>query len=154
MRDTFEIRSAGRGHFHSAAGLLRECELPVQGVDEHFEGGYAVAVSGGEVIGVCGIEAHGPYGLLRSAAVSPSWRGRSVGRALVENRIAWARERGIRSLYLLTTDASEYFERFGFARVARDDVPSEIKLSSEFSYLCPQSAVVMILSLDDTGWDG
>jgi amino-acid N-acetyltransferase len=147
MKERFETKPATVAHLAAAVGLLRDCDLPVEGVREHFETGYAVALSGEEVIGVCGVEVHGSYGLLRSTAVSTAWRGRSVGRALVEDRVSWARGRGLSALYLLTTDAAGYFKRLGFVRVARDDAPPEIKLSEEFSSLCPLTSVVMFMSL-------
>jgi amino-acid N-acetyltransferase len=101
----------------------------------------------GQVIGVEGIEVHGDDGLLRSAAVVAGWRGKGVGDALTRDRIEWARRRGLRSLYLLTTTAGDYFPRFGFTRVDRDTAPDAVRRSKEFSECCPSSALVMALPL-------
>lgn len=54
-----------------------------------------------------------------------------------------ARTHGIKSVYLLTTTAADYFPRMGFARIERDEVPVAVQQSTEFRTLCPASAVAM-----------
>ena len=131
--------------------LLKDGRLPTGGVEEHLAEGYVVAeedtAPGAALIGVCGVEIHGAFGLLRSLAVAPAARGRSTGRALVENRLDWARSRGLRAVYLLTTDADLYFARLGFQHLSRDDAPPEISGCLEFRSLCPKTAVVMSIPL-------
>ncbi len=164
MTETYRIRPAVPVDLRRIHSLLREGALPPEGVEERLREGYVVAVCGAEatgvggiedqgpeVVGVCGVEKHGPYGLLRSLAVSSPQRGTGIGRILVENRIKWAADEGLRALYLLTTDAEGYFERFGFVRIERAEAPAEIKASSEFSSLCPESAAVMVLPLSGRG---
>jgi amino-acid N-acetyltransferase len=148
MSEIFEIRPAVGEDLERVTDLLQECDLPTAGVEEHLEHGYVVAEDGTGVIGLGGIEEYGRDALLRSVAVSRPLQSRSLGRALVENRIAWARARGIRALYLLTTDADGYFERFGFSRIQREDVPPEIGSSLEFTSLCPETAVAMVKPLE------
>jgi amino-acid N-acetyltransferase len=46
-------------------------------------------------------------------------------------------------VFLLTTTAENYFPRFGFACVGRDEVSESVKCSMEFQVACPASAVVM-----------
>lgn len=151
MGDAFKLRPARSDDLEAVNDLLKSYGLHIEGVEEHTVSGYVVAEYGEKLIGVCGIETYGTYGLMRSLAVSRPWRGQSVGRRLVDDRTAWARARSILALYLLTVNADGYFERFGFNRVSRDNVPSEIKVSLEFSSLCPVSAVVMVKSLGDDG---
>jgi amino-acid N-acetyltransferase len=79
--------------------------------------------------------------LLRSVAVDE--QGRGTGRALVDAAIRFARDRGIRTMYLLTTTAEEYFLTCGFERVTRADVPVGVQSSLEFTSACPASAIVM-----------
>jgi amino-acid N-acetyltransferase len=50
---------------------------------------------------------------------------------------------GINWLYLLTETASEYFEAKGYERISREDAPAALSASSEFSHVCPVSAIVM-----------
>ncbi len=151
MEGVFKLRCARSDDLETVTDLLKDCGLHIEGIEEHIAGGYVVAEHEEKIFGVCGIETYGTYGLMRSLAVSRPWRGRSAGRRLVEDRTAWARAEGIRALYLLTIDADGYFERFGFVRMRRDDVPNEIRGSLEFSSLCPVTAVVMAKSLGDDG---
>jgi amino-acid N-acetyltransferase len=79
--------------------------------------------------------------------VAPEWRSRGLGRALVTRAVAEAEARGIRALYLLTTSAEQYFPSFGFRKIGRDEVPSGVKATEEFTKACPESATVMTRSL-------
>lgn len=143
----FTIRAATPGDLGAVEATLRDSSLPLDGLQEQFGDGYAVAEAGGRIIGVEGIEVHGEDGLLRSAAVVSDWRGRGVGDALTRDRILWAKRRGLRSLYLLTTTAGDYFPRFGFAPVDRDQAPAAVRESREFADACPATALFMTLPL-------
>jgi amino-acid N-acetyltransferase len=144
MSETFNIRPAQAGDWDAVRQLLPACGLPITGVQEHLEAAYVVAACGEAAIGVAGIEVYGDYGLLRSVAVSPAWRGRSVGRALVQNRVVWAKDQGLIRVYLLTIDTAGYFEQYGFAAVEREAVPDEVKAAGEFASVCPETAVAMV----------
>jgi amino-acid N-acetyltransferase len=136
------------GEDHVAViGLLEAASLPVAGVPPLLEDFY-VAERAGRIVGAIGVERYGRYGLLRSAVVDPSARGTGVGEALVERVLRHAREGDLRAVYLLTTTAEGYFPRFGFERIAREDVPGEVKVSVEFREACPASAVVMRKTLE------
>ncbi len=143
----FTIRPATATDLGAVETALRDSELPLDGLHDQFGDAYAVAESDGQVIGVEGIEIHGEDGLLRSAAVIAHWRGKGVGDALTRDRIEWARRRGLRSLYLLTTTAGDYFPRFGFARADRDSAPPAVRRSREFAEACPSTALFMSLQL-------
>ena len=67
---------------------------------------------------------------------------------LDHDALEWARRRGLRSLYLLTTTAGDYFPRFGFAPVARESAPTAVQGSREFSQACPSTALFMALPLN------
>lgn len=143
----FIIRSATANDLGAVEAALRDSELPLDGLHDQFGDAYAVAECEGQVIGVEGIEIHGEDGLLRSAVVIADWRGKGVGDALTRDRIEWARRRGLRSLYLLTTTAGDYFPRFGFARANRDSAPPAVQRSREFAEACPSTALFMSLHL-------
>jgi amino-acid N-acetyltransferase len=147
MKATYSIRAATAKDLGPVESALRESDLPLDGLRDQFGDGYAVAESDGTVIGVEGIEVHGDDGLLRSAAVVSGWRGKGVGDALTRDRIEWARQRGLRSLYLLTTTAGDYFPRFGFTRTDRETAPDAVRRSKEFSDACPSTALFMTLPL-------
>ena len=122
--------------------LLRRSDLPITGVVEHFRN-FLVVRADVSVVGVAGIEPCGDDGLLRSVAVEPTYRGSGVGRALVHGVLDLARRLEVRSLYLLTTTAREYFRRQGFADCPRDDAPAAIRETWEFRSGCPSSSAFM-----------
>ena len=70
-------------------------------------------------------------------------RGRGYGSRLCDLLIKDAAGRGISELFLLTTTAPGFFEKIGFERIARAEAPEEIRGSTEFSQLCPETAVLM-----------
>jgi N-acetylglutamate synthase and related acetyltransferases len=147
-RDTASVvvRIATEADLPAIEQLLVSSHLPVDGVRAALSG-FLVADAGGHVVGVVGMEACGSYGLLRSTAVAPEWRGRGIARRLVERVIDEAESRGVRAVYLLTTTAETYFPSFGFRATTRNTVPDEVRATDEFRGACPESATVMSLSL-------
>jgi amino-acid N-acetyltransferase len=148
---TFTVRPAAPDDLGAVRSLLDAAHLPLDGLEEQFGEGYAVAVAGNEIVGAEGIEVYARSGLLRSAVVHPDWRGRGVGDALTRDRIAWARRAGLDRVYLLTTTAESYFPRFGFSRVERAEAPEEIRESREFASACPATAALMVLRVEGGG---
>ena len=136
------IRPAAREDLAAIERFLTASKLPLDGVREALPS-FVVAESAGELVGVAGLERCRDNALLRSVAVAESCRSRGVGRALVERVIAEAESRGIHALYLLTTTAERYFPSFGFSAVARDEVPADVRATTEFASACPASATVM-----------
>jgi amino-acid N-acetyltransferase len=148
---TFTVRPATPTDLDAVKSLLTAAALPLDGLEEQFGEGYAVAEAGGEIVGAEGIEVYERSGLLRSAVVHPEWRGHGVGDALTRDRLEWARRAGLERVYLLTTTAESYFPRFGFTRVDRAEAPSEIRSSREFASACPATAALMVLRVEGRG---
>jgi amino-acid N-acetyltransferase len=121
--------------------LLRARELPLDGVETHFEN-FWVADAGGKVVGTAGLEVHGRLGLFRSLAVDPDLGGNGVGSRLTWQLLEEAVALGLREVFLLTTTAVEFFPRFGFVRLRRREVPKELHESEEFA-ACPATATAM-----------
>ena len=86
--------------------------------------------------------------LLRSLAVAPDWQGRGLGAALLAHAERTARQRGITTLYLLTTTAEAFFARHGYVRLPREAAPPVLHQTAEFAALCPASAVCLTKPLD------
>lgn len=140
----FSVREATPADLPAVRRLLSETGLADGKFEVQFGPKFAVATAtDGRVIGVAGVEVHGDDGLLRSVATDAAWRGRGVGDALTRDRLAWARGRGLRSVWLLTTTAQDYFPRFGFARADRSAAPPELQRSEEFAGACPATATAM-----------
>ncbi|HWG84602.1 MAG TPA: arsenic resistance N-acetyltransferase ArsN2, partial [Deinococcales bacterium] len=121
--------------------------LPTAGVAEHLAG-FHLAEDAGGLAGVAGLEQHGDTALLRSVTVREDQRGSGLGQRLTRHALDAARRRGARQVVLLTTTAGQFFPRFGFRVVTRDDVPQAVKQSVEFTGACPASATVMLLDLE------
>jgi amino-acid N-acetyltransferase len=126
--------------------LLAECGLPEAGVRDHL-GAALVARRGGRVVGSSVLEIYPDGALLRSVAVASEARGTGLGTRLTEESLALARARNMPRVFLLTETAAKFFPRFGFRAVSRADVPESVRASLEFTTACPQSALVMELSL-------
>lgn len=54
---------------------------------------------------------------------------------------------GIAQLWLLTTTATESFQRKGYETMDRSDAPVELQTSSQFAVLCPATAALLAKSL-------
>lgn len=137
------LRPATPADHPAVARLLADAGLTLAGVPESLAG-FLVAEHDGAIVGTAGVEPAAPYGLLRSVAVAPPWRGTGLGAALVRRLLADADARGVPALYLLTNTAELWFPRFGFAGVARDDVPDPVRQTEEFRGACPASAAAMV----------
>jgi amino-acid N-acetyltransferase len=143
----YRVRPAVVGDLAGVLGLLAEAGLPLAGV----EGCWPTAVCAfspppaNKLLAHAALELHPPYALLRSVVVAPAARGQGVGQAVVA--AALQRAEGITAVYLLTETASDFFPRFGFVPVAREDVPTAVVQTHEFSTACPTSALVMRLTL-------
>lgn len=133
--------------------LLNDLKLPTAGVSDLMSrdaSQFVVATPSSDsvdVVAVAGLEVCCNHALLRSVAVRSDWQQHGLGQELVKRVVCQAESRGIRALYLLTMTAEHYFPRFGFERVDRDAVPSEIAETLEFKSACPASAVAMTRSL-------
>ncbi|WP_233884906.1 arsenic resistance N-acetyltransferase ArsN2 [Paraburkholderia flagellata] len=140
-----EIRSARTDEIDAIRELLAQCGLPVEDVSGSAPIQFLVAAvdSDSTIVGCVGLEAYGAVGLLRSLAVAADARQGMNGFALVAEAESVARRGGIEELHLLTTTASGFFLRNGYEVVGREVVPLAIKQTTQFSALCPATAVCM-----------
>jgi amino-acid N-acetyltransferase len=106
--------------------------------DNFFFTGEAAAPTG-----IVGLELLGDVALLRSLVVSPALRSTGVGTALAQFAENFARESGIREIYLLTTTAEAFFLARGYASASRETAPSPVRTTREFAGLCPASSAFM-----------
>ena len=133
-----------RAHdLRGALELLGRAELTDRDVSEGWGHYFVVREDDGRVVGVAGLELHGEDGLLRSVAVEQDYRGQGLAAALVEAVLERAERVGLRSVYLLTTTARDYFTRRGFGDCPREAAPAAIRDSWEFKSGCPSTAAFM-----------
>jgi amino-acid N-acetyltransferase len=143
---TTTIRDSRPDDLAAVSDLLAAAGLPLAGVRESF-GEFVVAESGGRRVGAAGLERHGDVGLLRSVVVAPSHRGTGLGASLTERILARARQQRLKSVYLLTTTAADFFPRLGFGRIERTELPAALNASEELRGACPDTAIVMVRDL-------
>jgi amino-acid N-acetyltransferase len=141
-RGQTSVRQARPGDLPVLRDLLSLCSLPFDGVADHLDI-FLVALDQGQLAGSVGLERYGPDGLLRSLAVHPDYRCRGLGAHLTRRALREAHRLGLRRVILLTETASEYFLRFQFRRVPRQQAPPAVQASVEFASVCPQTAICM-----------
>jgi amino-acid N-acetyltransferase len=141
-----EVRLAIAADYPAVIALLEAAGLPSAGVPRAL-GDFLVADTESGLAGAIGLERYGSAALLRSAVVRPGDQGSGIGAALVRALLDRARDGEVREIYLLTTTAEGWFPRFGFAPIAREQVPDGVRASVEFREACPASAVVMRLPI-------
>jgi len=146
MPDAIEITAFRERDAAAIADLLVANELPPDGMDA-LRATTVVARMNENIVGCAALELYDNAALLRSVAVHTDVRDRGLGRRLVHEMLARARATGVRDLYLLTLTAEDWFPRFGFEHIPRDQAPETIRQSDEFTTLCPDTAVLMQLSL-------
>ena len=76
-----------------------------------------------------------------------SRRRTGLGSKLVAHAEDYARNKGIKSLYLLTNTAEAFFKHRGYKRTGRDDAPLAIRETKEFSEISPVSSAFMVKHL-------
>jgi len=122
--------------------LLTALRLPTDDLPADLNG-FLLAFDKGVLVGSIGIERVGACALLRSFAVRENYRKAGLGRQLYEMALHFARDARFSELWLITDSADTYFERQGFERIERSNVPKDIGATAQFTALCPSSAVVM-----------
>ena len=136
-----EISQISQNTFSNALALLKKSNLPTEDISELTK--LFVATNNNEVVGTVGIEFYNDVALLRSLAVKDAYRSKGIGRQLVNHIETFAKLNGAKELVLLTTTAADYFSKRAYQNIERNNVPEEIKKSSEFSSTCPSSAIIM-----------
>lgn len=131
-------------YLDEALSLLKTCKLPYQ--DIKLDNNLFVSYHDKDeyLMGFGGLEFYTSYALLRSVAVNEAQRGKAIGTRIVNDLLDRAKTNSVKEVYLLTETAYDFFSKRGFVEIRRDDVPGEIKASSEFTSVCPVSAACMV----------
>jgi len=140
---TAALQQASSEQRGAVLGLLRQAGLPVADLEGEARPEFFVAVDGGEVIGAVGVERFGTAALLRSLVVEAAWRGHGIADALVRAAEDHARGAGVNELWLLTSDAAEYFMAREYVTADRTQAPACLRESAQFASLCPTSAACL-----------
>lgn len=143
---TIVLRPVDEATLPALETLLAANGLPTRDVDSKPEC-FSLAYADDELVGAGGVEAYGPEGLLRSIVVEKSVRGNGYGAAICARLERMARADGVETLYLLTTTAADFFADRGYVEIDRSAVPGSIRETTEFTALCPATAVCTKRSL-------
>lgn len=142
-----KIRQAEKQDLHAIKSILTENQLPTSDIESNLIR-FFIALSDNRIIGTIGIEYSGSIALLRSLAVKEDFKNRKTGEKLLKHLLDFCKNRAIEEVYLLTTTANGYFSRFGFQMVDRSAVPDVIQQTSEFSDICPKTAIIMLKNVE------
>ena len=123
--------------------LLREVNLPTEGIVEHFHN-FLIAREGARLVGCAGIEIYDDVGLMRSVVVAPTFQSHGLGHKLVERIHRFAIAKGLKKIYLITDTAEQFFSKLGYVVTPQEDIEPRIKQSVEFTYVCAISGVCMM----------
>ena len=97
---------------------------------QHQKGNFWVASCNGRVVGTISLlDIGNNQAALRKMFVHPKFRGKAHGTAekLLHTLQSWAKEQGIKNIYLGTTDkfkaAHRFYEKNGFSQILKEDLP-------------------------------
>jgi len=100
------------------------------------------------VHGCCALyELDNNWGELGAIAVNPSCKSKGVGRKMMQYLIEKAENKGLKTLFLLTTQAADWFYEFGFIQTVPNDLPE----SRRAGYNTRRNSRVLILKLKKQG---
>ena len=149
MGDAINIENFSAKDKKRVLGLLDEAQLPTKDLTDDKMKNFMIAKGkDGSIIGVVGFEIYQESGLLRSLAVQPAYRGAGLGSLLTRKIESFARHKGVKTLYLLTMTAAEFFSKIGYQVTQRENLPAPIRKTEEFKNLCPVSAKCLFKVLD------
>ncbi len=135
------ILAIQRGEFGIA--ITRADQPDLDAIEDFYQtgaGNFWLALDAGRVVGtVALIDIGDRQGALRKMFVDAGYRGGAVAGPLLETLLAWARDKGLRAIYLGTTAkflaAHRFYEKNGFAAVKKDGLPAAfpvMKVDSKF----------------------
>lgn len=122
--------------------ILNSYELPYEDL-ETSKVELFLSYKNSAFVGIIGLEIFEDVGLLRSMTIDENFRNKGYGKKVCQKLLDYSVNIGIKELYLLTCTAKDFFKKIGFEIISRDAVPDSIKSTTEFSELCPCSAICM-----------
>ncbi len=142
------IKPAKRGDMAAVRAMLAESGLEKEPArDDQFTSFFVLSNEGG-VVGSVALEVFGDDAVLRALAVHPERRGTGYGWMLADMAVSQARWRGVRRIYLLTENASDFFAaKFGFRIVDRTTLGKHVAASETFTAERGAGLVAMRLDL-------
>lgn len=107
----------------------------LRGDDPAFYRRFFVAIEDGNIVAVGGVKAAdwaSKTHILYLSAVAPERRGKGIGRALIEARIAWLEERFKSGRILVSATKTKRFRDLGFSEVRNSNIEGRHLLVRKF----------------------
>jgi amino-acid N-acetyltransferase len=143
------VRLAKENDMIAMEQLLDKTKLNKVGIAENLDNFLVVEDLRSEplpsIVGMVGLEIYGDKGILRSLVLrSEGWNSK-VGVELIALIISYGWRKGLKEIYLMASSSRSFFEYWGFVELAWDDVPDQLKVSSQFTEYNPSYVTVMRL---------
>lgn len=135
MKETYRLRHASENDLEAMKNILKSCGLSALGI-ESSKNTFILVEKNEAIIGMLGSICLGEQALLRSFAVEKQYRGRALGRLMLEEMEIKLREKGIKEIFLLTETAADYFSKIGFEEISRGQIPQRLLQISELDRVC------------------
>lgn len=144
MYQNIQFRHSKNADLQQVAAILEASNLITDDLDNHNIH-FIIAYNESELIACVGLEIYENDALLRSFAVLEHYRNQKIGLQLIDFAKAFAHQKGVSSIHLLTNTAKLYFEKQGFVEKDRSFASEQIRCTKEFSTLCPASSTYMVI---------
>jgi len=87
---------------------------------------FVVTEKNGEVVGCCALRiSWADLGEVRSLAVAEQWKGKGVGKRMVEELVADAKRLGLIRVFTLT-NKPDFFKKLGFSKTDKNNLPMKV----------------------------
>lgn len=128
---------------------LSAADLPTVDLEEPGRLFFRAVSADGITVGYAGMETCDDAVLLRSMVILPTFRGMALGLSLSREILKTVKQGT--AVFLVTTTATQFFEKLGFITIERGAVPSAVLGTRQLSGICPASASIMKLNTAATG---
>lgn len=129
-----EVRPIAHGQLDRLRIVLLSEGLPAEDILRAPVKFFEACAENGAAIGWGGLEIYGDQAVMRSVVINSVLRGTGAGKELVETLIKEAKALGLKKLWLLTTNAENFFAKLGFSHAIRSEAPREIQDCEEFKW--------------------
>lgn len=143
------FRRARSSDVAAIEALLEEAGLNAEGAKERL-GGTVVSAESPQpdrIDATACVVLQDGLGILRSVAVRKALQGKGLGVLAVAAAVAEARAATARHLSLFTETAPAFFERLGFRKMDRSELPESVRTSRHAEEECAESATAMVREL-------
>jgi N-acetylglutamate synthase-like GNAT family acetyltransferase len=129
------------------AALLQAVGLRSEGFEDRIDGTLVSAESAParEIDATACLVVEGGFGILRSVAVRKPLQGKGLGMLATAAALQDAWGKGITHVSLFTESAPPFFERLGFRKVDRLELPEPVRTSDHATGECAETATAMVL---------